>query len=152
MNLERTHRKDSKKYWKSVQLILPKAKTSGIEVIYDPDSCEVVGGITAANTINNYFSNIGEKLSGSLLPPTKEFWPTRTEMEFVWDYEILPSDIELYSKDFCPSKSLGIPGISSRLLLDFFLLKPEIMSNIFNKCLRTGIYPNLWKCSIMVPM
>lgn len=81
-----------------------------------------------------------------------DFWPKPTSTEFVWDYIITTFDILYYSKDFCKSKSSGITGISSRILLDFFIIKPEVMSNLFNKCLKTGIYPLSWKHSLMVPI
>lgn len=61
-------------------------------------------------------------------------------------------DILYYMKDFCASKSSGIPKLISRILLDFFLIKPGIMVIIFNRCLMTGIYPASWKRSIMVPI
>lgn len=99
----KTYRKDSKKYWKSIQLILPNSKTAGIEVIYDPNSDEIVGGTTVANVINNYFADIGENLAGKLPNPTMDFWPERTDLEFIWDYVITAHDIIFYSKDFCPS-------------------------------------------------
>lgn len=140
------------KYWKSVQLILPNSCSKGIEVIYDPGKDEVVGGIKAADVINEYFANIGENLAEKLPNATNSFWPKPVEVEFTWDCPIVPSDIEHYSKEFCPSKSSGIVGLSSRLLLDFFTLRPDVMATIFNKCLQIGIYPSLWKHSIMVPI
>lgn len=69
----RIHRKDSKKYWKAVQVVLPNSRSTGIEVIFDPESNEIVGGCTAANVINNYFSNIGKNLADGLSPTVDEF-------------------------------------------------------------------------------
>lgn len=147
-----THRKDSKKYWKSIELILPNARSSNIEVINDPTSGEIVNGTKAADVINEYFSNIGKNLANQLPTPTDEFWPPPANTEFIWDHIITPFDIDYYSKDFCPSKSSGIIGLSSRILIDFFLIKADIMADLFNKCLVTGIYPTSWKESIMVPI
>lgn len=45
LNKLQTHRNNSKKYWKSVQLVLPNARSAGIEVIFDPASNEVVSGV-----------------------------------------------------------------------------------------------------------
>lgn len=146
------HRKDSKKYWKAVQLVLPNTRSSGIEVIYDPITKELFDGLVAANVINNYFASIGENLARKLPESNLEYWPTNVQAEFVWEICISPYDIQIYVKDFCPSKSSGILGLSSRLLLDFFVFKPEVIAEVFNKCILTGIYPDSWKQSIMVPI
>lgn len=59
------------KHWKSIELILPNSRSSGIEMIYDPDSNEIMSGVSAANVINNYFAEIGENLA-SKLPSAKK--------------------------------------------------------------------------------
>lgn len=59
------------KHWKSIELILPNYRSSGIEMIYDPDSNEIMSGVSAANVINNYFAEIGENLA-SKLPSAKK--------------------------------------------------------------------------------
>lgn len=91
-------------------------------------------------------------MAKNLAASDQEFWPNYVNTKFVWEHVITPFDILYYSKDFCQSKSSGITGMSSRILLDFFTLKPDIMANIFNKCLVTGIYPDSWKYSLMVPI
>lgn len=152
VNKLETHKKDSKKYWKAVQLVLPNARSTGIEVIFDPVKNEIVDGQAAANVINYYFANIGENLAKVLPASNSEYWRNSTQTEFIWEYCISPHDILYYAKDFCPSKSSGITNFSSRFLLDFFVLKPVIMADLFNKCIKTGIYPDCWKQSIMVPI
>lgn len=132
--------------------MLPNQRSAGIEVIYDPGSKEIVGGLTAANIINYYFADVGENLASKLPAAPTEYWPKESQTQFIWDLVITPSDILYYLKDFCASKSSGIHGLSSRILLDFFVLKPEIMAKLFNQCLITGTYPESWKCSIMVPI
>lgn len=132
--------------------MLPNANSAGIEVIFDPESNEIVSGVSAANVINNYFANIGDKLAEKLPASKTDFWPKRVTTEFLWDLVITPFHILYYSKDFCKSKSSRISGISSRIPLDFFTVKPDIMADIFNKCLVSGIYPARWKHSIMVPI
>ena len=62
-NLEE-HQGDSKKFWKDVQIILPKKGKSALrKCIIKNDSDEpIYDAITAANFINNYFVNVGPKL------------------------------------------------------------------------------------------
>lgn len=108
------HKKDSEKYWKAIRLILPNQRSAGIEVIYDPDSKEIVGGMTAANVINNYFASIWEKLANQLPACSTEFWPAKSDTEFIWDYAISLHDVHFYLKEFCAYKLSGIPNFSHR--------------------------------------
>lgn len=123
VNKLQTHRNNSKKYWQAVQLVLPNARSAGIEVIFDPAANKIVSGVLAANAINNYFAKIGETLAKKLPMSETEFWPNPVSTKFVWDHNITAFDILYHSKDFCKSKSSGINGISSTLLLDFFHFK-----------------------------
>lgn len=50
-------RNNSSKFWKTMAVILPNKKSSPIEMVFDPDKKELVGGECASNLINDYFSN-----------------------------------------------------------------------------------------------
>lgn len=92
----KTHKNNSKKYWKSIQLVLPNTRYSSIDVIYDPEADEIVSGVSAANVINDDFANIGKNLAMRLPKSNKEFWPKHANIEFVWDRVITPSDISYF--------------------------------------------------------
>lgn len=42
-------------------------------MVYDPCTKEIVGGVTAANVINNYFADIDENLAKKLPTTLMEF-------------------------------------------------------------------------------
>lgn len=120
---------------------MPNKKSANITTIFDENLDEFVG-LDAANLINNYFSSIGKNLADNIDMVDCEFWPIQTDVKFDLGHSITDHDILYSIDDFSPSKSSGIKELSSRILLAFFKIKPDIMANLFNKCLTSGIYPS----------
>lgn len=75
------HAKDSKKFWKSVKLVLPDNKSTSITVIWDEEKNELVSGMDAANLINNYFSNVGFKLASIIKPVDMDFHLPQSDID-----------------------------------------------------------------------
>ena len=121
-NLER-HLGDSKKFWKDVQIILPKKgksnsrnfiiKNDQNEPIYDPKN--------AANHINNYFVNVGPKLA-QRFASYWDFKGTSTQ-EILDDFRVLENEVITLCKEINTNKSSAIENIilSSRILKLAFL-------------------------------
>lgn len=148
-NLE-LYKNDSSKFWETMLLVLPKKKTAPIEVVYDPDKRELVRGECAANLINSYFSEIGGKINNSIPDSQEDFWPNFSEHEFEWGHVITPFDIMYVLDQTSLVKSSGIPSLSTRILIDFFKIKTELLCNVFNNCLKSGIHPAKWKNNVMI--
>lgn len=98
-------------------------------------------GTEAANLINCYFANVGENLAMQVADSEREFWPNQTDSVFDWGYRITEPNV-LYNLDsFSLGMSFGIKDLSSRILLDYFKVKPDVMANLSNKCLDSGKHP-----------
>lgn len=83
-----TYSKDSKKYWKTIKLVLPNQKGSSIVHFFGPVKKVMVSGLDAAYLINTFFSNIGEDLAQNIPATDESFWPNKAPCSFVWDYNI----------------------------------------------------------------
>lgn len=62
--------------------MLPNNKTSVIQTIYDPVKKKHIGGVDAANLINDYFSNKGPKLAVKITYTRENFWPKQAPVFF----------------------------------------------------------------------
>ena len=51
-----------------------------------------------------------------------------------------------------PSKALSQNDLPVRLVREFAVEIAGPLTKIFNKCLRTGIFPTAWKMSTIVPI
>lgn len=55
------NKKNSKKFWESIKLILPDNECSNIDIVWHPDLKDYVSGIEAADLVNDFFSKIGKE-------------------------------------------------------------------------------------------
>lgn len=146
------NRNNSKKFWDSMKLILPDNKCSNIDIVWDPDLKDFVSGVEAANLVNGFFSNIGKNLAEKIGCPDTEYYPPDTGLHFVWGGFITVPEVCRLLDQQSKSKSSGIPDLSSRILIDCLKIKANVLTEIFNNCLITGVFPEQWKVSIMVPI
>ena len=96
--------------------------------------------------INEFFSRIGPKLAEDLpdidVDLHEHFHGDIFQHE---NFEISITNVDTvikYVKEISVYKSSGISDLGSRLLKDVFLYIPEILVSIFNKVIRTGIFPD----------
>lgn len=147
-----SNRKNSKKFWESVKLILPDNNSNSIDTIWDENKNEMVTGRDAAELINYYFATIGEKLAEDVGQTDMVFIPPNHGLNFDWGAEICEPEIVNLLNECCVTKSSGIPEISSKLLIPCLKHMVHFLVRIYNNCLTSGIYPDQWKTSIMVPI
>ena len=108
-----------------------------------------------ANEFNNYFANIGPKLSANIKyngKKTVEYYlkaPTtkRFEFQLVTDMDVLNLIGTLEPKD-----SSGLDNISSKLLIQLAPIIHSVLRLIINKSLMTGIFPDKLKIAIVRPI
>ena len=73
-NLE-THQNEPKKVWKDIQLILPnnKNKANNLLLIHNDNNKPIYDNSVAANFMNDFFFNIGTKLSENYNEPWVQY-------------------------------------------------------------------------------
>ena len=112
--------------------------------------------VTIANTLNSYFSKVGEKLASDL-PPTsstnnfRQYLSKSYTNSFYFD-EINCTDIETTIDKLKDRRSVGIDNISSKLVYDFKSIFAPILCYILNLSVETGIFPNGMKIAKIIPI
>lgn len=112
----------------------------------------MVSGETAANLVNDYFSGIGNKLSLETVQTDMVFNPPLYDCVFEWSHDISIQDVLDCINELSVRKSSGIPELSSKIVIASLKIKVNILTGIFNNCIKHGIFPNHWKISSMVPI
>lgn len=112
----------------------------------------MVSGVKAANIINNYFSTVGFKLANNIESSDVVLNVPKSKFGLNWNWNVTVPEVRKLLSQASSGKSSGISEINSRLLLDCLLYKVDVLTDIYNKCFNTGIYPDSWKCGIMVPI
>ena len=98
-----------------------------------------------AETFNNYFSNIGEKLASELSSSEYEpgFYLKPTDKSFSLQAPRVGTVCQLLSR-IDEKKSVGLDNIPNRVL--------KTADGIFTASIRTGIFPYEWKASRVTPI
>lgn len=146
--------KNNKKIWSAIKSIsnLEKSKTHPTELLTSDISPKV-----AINNANQFFSNVGKNLADAI-PPTPPFTlntgisnKNTPSNSFVL-LEVTEDEIESHILDLKTDCAVGYDGLSAKMIK---LVKDTIvppLTHIFNSCLKSGIFPNALKKSIICPI
>lgn len=77
---------------------------------------------------------------------------TTEPMDTPDDMEFTTAEILAVLKNFNSKKSPGEDGITSDILLNAFRVFPRFFTTLYNKCLKSGTFPERWKRSVIVPI
>ena len=121
----------------------------------DDITLKITDDTTIANEFNNYFANVGPKLSSKIKyngKKTVEYFlraPTekRFEFELTTDEKVLN-----LIKSLEPKTSSSYDNISAKLLLQLADMLHSILRLLINKSLMTGIFPDKLKIAIVSPI
>ena len=144
------HKNDSKKFWQTIQKILPKSKNKNTKFnLIDQDNNIPVAENDTAIYINN-FANIGPKLAENFSKPW-HYTGERTNLRLD-DIIIGVDDVIKLSKESDITKSSAIENVSSRIIKDAFLAIPGKVCQLFNASIAQGVFPSEWKYATIVPL
>ena len=145
--------KNPKEMWKTINKLTNKtSKITNISEI-NQNGNRVTDDATIANTLNEYFNEIGPKLASDLSQssrsPESYLLPckSRFQIQNVTIHEVFKSLSKLKT-----SKSTGYDGIPNKLLKDASDIIAPSLVHIFNASIMTGIFPNDLKVAIISPI
>ena len=130
-----TNKSDSKKFWKSIHELIPKnSKNKNKSELINQKNNQQISESDSATFINNFFSNIGPKV-------TKDF-------DQEWHYEGLTAEhllgnideITLLCTKIDTSKAACVHNLSSTLINAFLALNTQLVF-LTNSIFKTGIFP-----------
>ena len=154
-NLIKQHNNNCIGLWKTLgSIICNKKKQTNInklninnQIINDP--------IRIANTMNNYFTNIGPDLAKKFKNSTNTNFMKfmgESNKQSMYMFKTNPSEVFKLINKLKNKKSSGFDELSARFLK---LCAPYIstpLANIFNASISNGIYPDLLKTARVTPI
>lgn len=145
-----------KEMWRNIDMVVGRrgrcSKTTSISSI-KVDNTTIIKEDEIAETLNVYFSEIGEKLSSNLNETDRAFseyvTPVSNEFKFSTITNLL---VAKAINELKPSKASGLDKISARLLKDSSDVIVPFLTELFNLSLTQGIFPNDWKQARVSPI
>jgi len=153
---------DSDKLWKVAKKAMnvkPKPNTTPDFLITKNefgDDVMVQDEPKIANEMNRQLSETGAKLALQLEPTEKLFtdylqFPNPNKDRLIL-HPITEAEVSLLIQDLDIGKSVGIDEISPKIVKWSAPLLVPVLTNIFNKCLVSGIYPDSLKIARVIPI
>ena len=156
-NAEKTW--NSKKTWNIINELTSRKQHSSHVKEIELNGCSISGSQKLSEAFNDHFADIGPKLADKI--PCNE--NSRSHLDYLSSNESGASTsfqlkttsssivFSLLSK-LSKSKATGLDKISARLLRECPDLISDSLSIIFNRSIITGIFPDDWKCSKVIPL
>lgn len=145
---------NSRQTWKIVnELTSRKTNNCCIKEIKSNGN-SIYGPPELADAFNDHFSSIGPKLASQIYSnngPSHLHYLEGTDKRFELKCTDPSRVFSLLSK-LCKSKATGLDMISARLLRECADLIADPMCSIFNQSIRSGIFPQEWKCAKVIPL
>ena len=145
----------SRKTWQTINELTSRnsSNLSVREVKLDGNS--VLKPQQVSEAFNKHFASIGPRLAGEIHAYTNDFsyrdFLSGTDKRF----ELQPIDnnrVRFLLFKLCTSKATGLDMISARLLRECTDLISYSLCEIFNLSIITGVFPEEWKCSKVIPL
>ena len=141
--------------WKVInELTSRKSRNSSIRNVKDSAGGSIHDSTEMGNAFNRHFSSIGPSLANDIPESTKHF----SDYLIVTSeniFQLAPTNshrvFTLLSK-LDKSKATGLDKISARLVRECVDLIATPLSLIFNKSIASGIFPEEWKHSKVIPL
>ena len=143
---------DMKKCWKVLNEMRHKRKSVSFPNYIEVNQQLITDRRIIVNRFNHYFVNIAQNLNNSK-PQTdfkdfKIFLKNRVE-ETMFFSEIESNEIDEVIGDLNPNKS---SDISPRILKLFRQFISPTIANLFNRCMYSGIFPDVLKIARVIPL
>ena len=145
---------DPKKFWRSINSLtgLGRNKSKkGLREISN-DQGEILKGQDAANYMNTYYTNAGPDLA-SVFANTWNQTDCTIKSTNIFSFKYIPEETVIkLIKNIKITKSSAMGSLSSRLVKDAFQVCSYKLTDIFNHCLTTGVFPMSWGMGEITPI
>ncbi len=147
---------DIKGTWKTINEILNRTKRKNKFPQYFKDGNHLVTGkLAIVNHFNEYFTNIGPKLSKLITPPKNKSFHSYLNNKLSHNFQFKHTDAKTVDEiisNLAPKSSSGFDGISTKLLKTIKTVLIAPITLIINQMISTGIFPDKLKIAKVTPI
>jgi hypothetical protein len=148
------HVGDSKETWKTIQNLMntKQRKDDDPTCIKDVNEHLIVEDNSIAETFNDFFTEIGNKLKANIPPTT--FDPLQLVNGVDEEMILEPTNLEEISNiiDNLNNVGAGFDKISAKIFKLTYKSISRHLLYLFNKCLELGIFPSVFKIAVVKPI
>ena len=141
---------------KTGELSLFLARLKGLRInitCVENEHGEVLQGQNAANYINQYYVEVGEKLARKFktLWGPNQFFTELCKVKFSFVF-VTEKSVKEILKHLPLNKSSCVELLSSHVIRDSLLEMITVITHLINECLTYGLIPDKWKIGYVTPL
>ena len=141
---------NSRELWKTLNKVTSQ-KSSPPPSSIEANGVSLTDPKSIADTFNTHFSTIGTKLAAAI---RVGLWPRRSGSQsngtpivankFHFQ-QVDETFVRKQLKDLKTNKAIGLDKIGAKMLKDSAYVSAPVLTNLFNRSLRSSTFPNIWK-------
>ena len=149
---------DKKKIWKSLSEITNHKKKINSDIKrLKHEGGDLTSQSEIANGLNNYFNSIGHEMAKkiplySLINTDPSRLIKNSPAHSIYLFKTTSQEIKRMIEGLKTAKAPGIDGITNYILKETVDIIAPILSDLFNKCLSQGVFPDPLKVAKIVPL
>ena len=120
-------------------------------MITDEQNCKVTDKTKISDLLNDYFANVGPSLNAKIPAAIKCFNFPSMLKSFMY-HPITEDKVYLQILQLNPNKAAGPKNVPTKILRVLATILSPYLSDTFNKCYETGIFPNSLKIAKIIPV
>ena len=120
-------------------------------MITDEQNCKINDKTKISDLLNDYFAIVGPSLNAKIPAATKCFNFPSMLKSFVYD-PIIKDEVYLQISQLNPNKAAGPENVPTKILRVLATILFPYLSDTFNKCYKTRIFPNSLKIAKIIPV
>ena len=120
-------------------------------MITDEQNCKITDKTKISDLLNDYFGNVEPSLDAKIPAATKCFNFSNKLKSFVYD-PFTEDEIYLQISQLYPNKAAGPENVPTKILRVLAFILSPYLSDTFNKCYETGIFPKSLKIAKIIPV
>ena len=147
------NRDNPRSFWKKLNGIIGNTKNNQSFTAVFNDIGNKIEKVEAAEFMNDYFTEIGEKLNNSnnTMWSPHSFFPSFRKNDFVLN--VVNEDVvRKYVKSLDITKPSGITNLNNKLLCDAFIVLIQELTTMFNDSIIQEVFPLDWKMGTITPI
>ncbi|XP_065682311.1 uncharacterized protein LOC136095526 [Hydra vulgaris] len=144
-----------KKTWDAIKEILGKQKihNKALPSVITVDGTQISDVKSVATKFNEFFVNIGPNLASIIKHTPAHFLSYLSKSDKSLAFKKLTSkELDDSIKKLNKNKATGYDAISASIIKDCYELIKDVLLDIFNKSLKTGVFPDKMKVAIITPI
>jgi len=107
-----------------------------------------------ANIFNDHFVSVGNQLAAAIISPANKQYPVSChgpQRSFVL-HEATSKEVKIIIDNLLVSKSVRMNDIPIHILKICKQILSPFLAQLFNRCVKSGIYPECLKCAQVIPI